>query len=97
MEEGEGSETQGKKKEQRNAKENKDLVEQRRKELLITGTGEQENDTEEMELGELDLDSIEKACDNLNEDTFPLSRFPSSKNPSLKPKDHGGWGQRQNP
>lgn len=42
-------------------------------ELISTGTGKQENNIEEVELRELDLDNIEKACDNLNEGYIPFA------------------------
>ena len=37
--------------------------------------GDQENSTEEMEIGELDLDGIEKACDNLTKEYIPFEQI----------------------
>ena len=72
MEEGEGSEVQEKWKVQLNEKDVKSTLEQKGKEHLAIGTIDQEPGTEEMALGDLDLDSIEKACDNLNEGYIPF-------------------------
>ena len=36
---------------------------------------EQENNIEEMEIGELDLEGIEKACDNLQEEYIPSEQI----------------------
>lgn len=37
--------------------------------------GDQENSTKEMEIGDLDLDGIEKACENLAKDYIPFEQI----------------------
>ena len=59
---------------------------------MSIGTGEQENNTEEMELGELDLDNIEKACDNLNEGYITFEQIDLLQEAIIKTKGSCGLG-----
>lgn len=52
--------------------------------------GEQENNTEEMEIGELDLDGIEKDCDNLLEEYIPFEEIALLKEALIKTKGARG-------
>ena len=54
--------------------------------------GEQENSTEEMEIGELDLDGIEKACDNLTEEYIPFEKIALLQEAIIKAKGSRGLG-----
>lgn len=71
-------------------KENNASTEQKEMKLSSTGMGEQENNTEEMEIGELDLDGIEKACDNLTEEYIPFEQIALLQEAIIKTK--GSWG-----
>ena len=59
--------------------------------------GEQETDTEEMELGDLDLDSIEKAYDNLNEGYIPFQQISLLQEAIIKTKGSRGLGVAPEP
>ena len=53
---------------------------------------EQENNIEEMEIGELDLEGIEKACDNLQEEYIPLKQIALLQESLIKTKGARGLG-----
>ena len=57
-----------------------------------SGIGDQENSTEEMEIGELDLDGIEKACDNLTEEYIPFEQIALLQEAIIKTKGSLGLG-----
>lgn len=65
MEEGEGSEAQKAPEDQQCEEIQKENKGQKHKETTLQGLSDMEPLIEDMDLGDLDLDVIEKACDNL--------------------------------
>ena len=75
-EEGEGSDSSRKKQEDRSGeKEKPNSSPQKEGDPKGPGMEEKENNIEEMEIGELDLNGIEKACDNLLEEYIPSEQI----------------------
>lgn len=75
MEEGEGTEVQKALEEQQCEEIQKENKEQKHKEKTSQGLSEMEAVIEDMDFGDLDLDDIEKACDNLNNGYIPFEQI----------------------
>lgn len=82
-EEGEGSDSSRKKQAE---KEKHDLNVQKELDSTGPGMGDQENNTEEMEIGELDLDGIDKACDTLSEEYIHFEQIALLQEALIKTK-----------
>lgn len=92
-EEGEGSESPGKKQEEQpGEKEKMEPLALVNRNNEGAGMEEQENNIEEMEIGELDLDGIEKACDNLQEEYIPSEQIAPLQEALIKTKGARGLG-----
>ena len=75
MEEGEGSEAQKVSEDKQYEEFQMANKEQRHNEMASQGQSDMEQVNEDMDLGDLDLDGIEKACDNLTNGYIPFEQI----------------------